>query len=99
MTTSDSWPLDQLISLKGKSAIVTGAALGIGRAIALRLAKMLFKMKLDLIPAAIDFKRRISRGRMGEPDEIARMVLVLTSDLASYMNGALVPVDGGFLAH
>lgn len=64
-----------------------------------QVAKMLFKMKLDLIPAAIDFKRRISLGRMGEPDEVARIVLVLASELASYMNGALVPVDGGFLSH
>jgi len=29
---------------------------------------------------------------------VARMALVLASDLSSYVNGALVPVDGGFLS-
>jgi NAD(P)-dependent dehydrogenase (short-subunit alcohol dehydrogenase family) len=39
MPEPDSRPLDQLISLHGKTAIVTGAAAGIGRAIALRVAE------------------------------------------------------------
>ncbi len=35
---------------------------------------------------------------MGEPDEVAKVVLFLSSDLASYVQGAVVPVDGGFLS-
>ncbi|MBW4694222.1 MAG: SDR family oxidoreductase [Lyngbya sp. HA4199-MV5] len=34
-------------------------------------------------------------GRMGEPDDIARMVLVLASDLAAFVTGAEILVDGG----
>lgn len=34
-------------------------------------------------------------GRMGEPDDIARMVLVLVSDLAAFVTGAEILVDGG----
>ncbi|RIK18896.1 MAG: NAD(P)-dependent oxidoreductase, partial [Anaerolineae bacterium] len=34
----------------------------------------------------------------GQPDEVARMALVLASDLSSYVYGAAIPVDGGFLA-
>lgn len=36
--------------------------------------------------------------RIGEPQEIANAVLWLCSDLASYVTGATLPVDGGFLA-
>ena len=51
-----------------------------------------------LLKDGYHFSSRLSLGRMGDPDEIARMILVLASDMSSYMNGALVPVDGGFLS-
>jgi NAD(P)-dependent dehydrogenase (short-subunit alcohol dehydrogenase family) len=34
-------------------------------------------------------------GRVGEPDEVARMIVFLASDATSWMTGAVVPVDGG----
>ena len=37
-------------------------------------------------------------GRMAEPVEIARVVLFLASDAASYMTGSMVTVDAGFTA-
>ncbi|MCR9277710.1 MAG: glucose 1-dehydrogenase [Pseudomonadaceae bacterium] len=37
-------------------------------------------------------------GRMGTPEEVANTVLWLCSDNASYITGATLPVDGGFLA-
>jgi len=37
-------------------------------------------------------------GRMGEPDEIARAVLFLASDEASFITGAAIPVDGSGIA-
>lgn len=37
--------------------------------------------------------------RMGEPDEIASVAVFLASEEASYMTGAIIPVDGGWTSH
>jgi len=42
-----------------------------------------------------DLLDKIPLGRIGETDEIARMVLVLVSDVASYVTGRSFFIDGG----
>jgi NAD(P)-dependent dehydrogenase (short-subunit alcohol dehydrogenase family) len=37
-------------------------------------------------------------GRLGESQEVAELVLWLSSDRASFVTGAYYPVDGGYLA-
>ena len=37
-------------------------------------------------------------GRLGEPDEVAELVLWLCSDKASFVTGSYYPIDGGYLA-
>ena len=37
-------------------------------------------------------------GRIGEPEEVAAVVLWLCSDQASFVTGVAHPVDGGFTA-
>jgi 2-deoxy-D-gluconate 3-dehydrogenase len=41
--------------------------------------------------------QRVPLGRMGEPDDIARVVLFLASAAADYMTGENILVDGGYL--
>ncbi len=42
---------------------------------------------------------RIPAGRLGTPEEVAAVYLFLASDLASFVNGAVVGVDGGLLLY
>jgi len=45
-----------------------------------------------------DYFRQIPLGRGGEPDEVAQAILFLASDLASYITGATLFIDGGQMA-
>ena len=42
-------------------------------------------------------KERIPMARWGESEEIAAVIAFLSSPAASYINGAVLPVDGGYL--
>lgn len=43
------------------------------------------------------FLSRISLGRLGDADDIARTALFLASDMAEYITGEMIIVDGGYL--
>ena len=77
------------------NAVVPGGIITSGTK---RAAKGIFRFDLGLIRTGIEFKQRLPIGRLGRPDEVACMALVLASDLSSYVHGAAIPVDGGFLA-
>ena len=55
----------------------------------------------DRPPTAADMQAladSVPMKRLANPSEIAHVVLFLASDAASYMTGAMVPVDAGFTA-
>lgn len=45
------------------------------------------------------FKKRIPIGRLGQPEEVADCVVFLASDMARYVTGASLLVDGGMFAN
>jgi 3-oxoacyl-[acyl-carrier protein] reductase len=40
---------------------------------------------------------KVPLGRLGQPEEIARVYVFLASDDASYINGAVIEVSGGIM--
>lgn len=56
--------------------------------------------ELSYIDPVKRFEResRTILGRFGEPDEVANVAVFLSSNLCSYMTGADIAVDGGWLA-
>ena len=54
-------------------------------------------MKKDLSRKVIeDAIKRVPLKRAADPDEIAKVVLFLASDLSSYVNGEVISVTGGY---
>ena len=43
----------------------------------------------------LEFQQSIKMLRFGSPDDVARVILFLASDLSSYVTGQVIGVDGG----
>ena len=50
---------------------------------------------IDADDKATYARRRVPLRRYGEPEEVAQMTLNLCLPASSYVNGAVIPVDGG----
>ncbi|CUU56707.1 short chain dehydrogenase [Parafrankia irregularis] len=68
-------------------AVVTGGASGIGQATAGLLAAQ--GVRVAVLDRAGDY---------GRPEEVAHMIVALTAPEASFVNGAVITVDGGMSA-
>jgi 2-deoxy-D-gluconate 3-dehydrogenase len=45
-----------------------------------------------------DITKRIPAGRWGQPEDLQGIVIFLASEASAYIHGAVIPVDGGWLA-
>jgi 3-oxoacyl-[acyl-carrier protein] reductase len=55
------------------------------------------RRKITKDQAMAEIVSQIPMGRLGTPEELARVITFLASDQASYVSGATVPVDGAFI--
>ena len=90
--------------LKSKTAVITGRNKGIGKKIlevfSANGATVLFVqgilMKKNHREKIVsEMVLRISLRRIANPEEIANAVLLLSSNLTSYITGQVIRVDGG----
>lgn len=86
----------------GVNSLTRSIALEYGRkgvranAIAPSAASEPMKQWLQTLPGGIQgFADKQPMGRLGKPMEIAQAAAFLASDYASFINGAVIPVDGG----
>jgi 2-keto-3-deoxy-L-fuconate dehydrogenase len=54
------------------------------------------KLEKEKVRSELNMRQPI--GRLGRPEEIARLALYLCSPAAEFMNGAVIPIDGGWTA-
>ncbi len=76
------------------NAIAPGGISTEGSSLSIQSSKM---TKEDLEKMTAGFIAQIPLGRMGIPDDIAKVAMFLASSAADYMTGSLVVVDGGRL--
>lgn len=51
------------------------------------------------VPGGTDwYMKRVPMARGGQPEEVVGPIVFLASSMASYVNGVVLPVDGGFLS-
>jgi 3-oxoacyl-[acyl-carrier protein] reductase len=53
----------------------------------------------DRVPAEImdQAREKSVLGRLGDPQDVAAVILFLCSEVARHITGAVIPVDGGYL--
>ena len=79
--------------LRGKAAIITGGEGSIGLATA--RAFVAEATGASTAQAAALFEQLIPLARHAAPEEVARAMLFLASEEASFITGMTLPVDGG----
>lgn len=53
----------------------------------------------ELVAHRKEYESRIPLGRIGQPEDVAQVVLFLVSDRANYLTGVTIPVNGGLFIY
>lgn len=61
------------------------------------LPKFFSQDKSEADAGMAKFLEKVPLRRIGQPEEVANLALFLASDASSYINGAAIPVDGGYV--
>ena len=56
-------------------------------------------IETDMAAGIADLVDRIPVGRLGQPKDVADLILFLSSEHAGFITGAVVDINGGFLIH
>ncbi len=62
------------------------------------MPEVMFDLLLAAFPRAMPSPSPTDQKRIGQPQDIANVVLFLASDQASFMTGEYICVDGGMMA-
>ena len=87
-----------MVSPAPRSVGVRANAIAPGFFLTEQLKYLAFDEAGQLTPRYEKVLNKISMHRLGDPSELQGAVLLLCSDLASYITGITMPVDGGFCA-
>jgi NAD(P)-dependent dehydrogenase (short-subunit alcohol dehydrogenase family) len=81
-----------------KTAAVENAAAGI-RANVICPGSIMTEMWVNVPPERVAQRTsHVPQGRLGTPEEVAELAVFLASDRASYINGAVIAIDGAQIA-
>jgi NAD(P)-dependent dehydrogenase (short-subunit alcohol dehydrogenase family) len=90
------------LGLTHRRVLITGGSQGIGKAIARGFlaegaSVVIVSRDEQRLQKALSELKDKPLNRAATPEEVANVVLFLASERASWVSGAVVPVDGGFL--
>jgi meso-butanediol dehydrogenase / (S,S)-butanediol dehydrogenase / diacetyl reductase len=89
-----------VVALTASAALEYGPSIRVNAVAPGMIRTALTKPLLDLLPDEIDrYVRTTPVARLGEPQDVADVVVFLCSDLARFITGQTIVVDGGMTLH
>jgi NAD(P)-dependent dehydrogenase (short-subunit alcohol dehydrogenase family) len=89
-----------VMALTASAALEHGPAIRVNAVAPGMIRTNLTKPLLEGFPAEVErYRRTTPMGRVGDPEDVADVVLFLCSDLARFITGQTIVVDGGMTLH